>query len=201
MIYDTDVNVDNWEFQKNIQKNKNRYGLLKLGFSTFYLNRTNRSGILNAGMIGGRQQTGEWKIDARYNKKDLIERIERIAQYKDKIELYNSDAVELIKSLTETLSTNALFYFDPPYYVKGKDLYLNYYVDKDHKEIAHEISKVKRQKWIITYDDTTPIRNLYKDYRQKPFKLAYSAGKENKQGQEIMIFSDNMYIAQHKLFE
>lgn len=201
LIYDTPVTIDNWEIQKSIQKNKNRYGFLKLGFSTFYLNRTNRSGILNAGIIGGRQQLGEWKIDARYNKKDLIERIERIALYKNKIELYNSDAVELIKSLRKALSKNTLFYFDPPYYVKGKDLYLNYYVDKDHREIANEISKVKNQKWIVTYDDVNPIRNLYTDFRQKPFKLAYSAGNENKQGQEVMIFSDNLYITKHKLLD
>ena len=201
LISDTPVTPEIWEIQRNIQKNKNRYGLLKLGFSTFYLNRTNRSGILNAGFIGGRHQTGKWKIDARYNKKDLIQRIERIALYKDKIELHNSDAVELIKYLKKSLSKNTLFYFDPPYYVKGKDLYLNYYIDKDHREIADEISKVKNQKWIVTYDDVTQIRNLYTNYRQRPFKLSYSAGKENKQGKEVMIFSDNIYIAKHKLLE
>lgn len=201
LIHDTPVTADNWKIQKSIQKNKNRFGSLKLGFSTFFLNRTNRSGILNAGIIGGRQQNGKWKIDARYNKKDLIERIERIALYKDKIELYNFDAVELIKSLRKTLPKNALFYFDPPYYVKGKDLYLNYYTDKDHIEIAEEISKIKNQKWIITYDNVCPITNLYTNFRQKFFKLAYSAGKKNKQGQEVMIFSDNLYIAKHKLFE
>lgn len=201
MIFDTPVTIENWEIQRNIQKDKNHFGLLKLGFSTFYLNRTNRSGILNAGIIGGRQQTGEWKIDARYNKRDLIDRIIRIALYKDKIELHNCDAVELIKSLRKSLSKKTLFYFDPPYYVKGKDLYLNYYIDKDHQEIADGISKVKNQKWIVTYDDVAPIRNLYTNYRQKPFKLSYSAGNHNKRGQEIMIFSDNIYITKHKLFE
>lgn len=200
LILDTPVTVDNWETQRLVQKDKQQQSLLKVGFSSFYLNRTNRSGILNAGIIGGRQQTGEWKIDARYNKKELISRIERIAQYKDKIELHNSDAVELVKSLRKSLQQKSLFYFDPPYYVKGKDLYLNYYQDNDHQNIADEISKVSNQKWIITYDDVSQIRNLYSKYRNKTFKLSYSAGSSNKEGKEIMIFSDNIYIAEHSLF-
>lgn len=199
LIHDTPVTVANWETQKQIQKTKQRQGLLKVGFSTFFLNRTNRSGILNAGIIGGRQQTGEWKIDARYNKKELIQRIQRIAQYKDKIELHNSDAVELVKSLRKTLPQKTLFYFDPPYFVKGKDLYLNFYKSNDHQNIATEISKLNKQKWIVTYDDVRPIRKLYSDYRKKSFKLSYSAGSSNKEGKEIMIFSDNIFIAKHPI--
>ena len=193
------MTIESWEIQKQIQKVKHRHGLLKVGFSTFYLNRTNRSGILNAGIIGGQEQNGEWKMDARYNKKELISRIERIAQYKGKIELHNSDAVALVKSLRKTLPQKSLFYFDPPYYVKGKGLYLNYYENSDHQNIANEISKVTDQKWIITYDDVTPIRQLYSDFRKKSFKLFYSAGSANKEGKEIMIFSDNIYIAKHPI--
>jgi DNA adenine methylase len=199
LIHDTPVTVAIWETQKQIQKEKPRHGLLEVGFSTFFLNRTNRSGILNAGIIGGRQQSSEWRIDARYNKKDLINRIERIAQYRDRIELYNFDAVELVKSLRKTLPKKSLFYFDPPYYVKGKDLYLNYYKNNDHMNISYEISKVSNQKWIVTYDDVSQIRNLYSDYRNKTFKLFYSAGSTNKEGQEIMIFSDNLYISKHPI--
>ncbi|MEK0370956.1 MAG: DNA adenine methylase [Nitrosopumilus sp.] len=199
LIHDTEVTVNNWELQRQIQKTKKQQSNLKVGFSTFFLNRTNRSGILNAGIIGGRQQTGQWKIDARYNKKELISRIERIAQYKDKIELHNSDAVQLVKSLRKTLQQKSLLYFDPPYYIRGKELYLNYYAENDHQEIAHEISKLSNQKWIITYDDVTPIRELYSDYRKKSFKLNYSAGSSNKQGQEIMIFSNNIYIPKHPI--
>ncbi|MEO8664818.1 MAG: DNA adenine methylase [Ignavibacteria bacterium] len=195
LIHDTPVTIKIWEEQKQIQKEKEIHNSLKVGFSTFFLNRTNRSGILNAGMIGGRQQNGDWKIDARYNKEDLINRIEKIAIYKDKIELYNLDAVELIKSLRNKLPQKSLYYFDPPYYVKGKDLYLNHYMIKDHEYIANEINKLNKHKWIITYDDVKPIRNLYSKYRKKSFRLSYSAGSTNKQGKEIMIFSDTLYIS------
>jgi DNA adenine methylase len=200
LIQDTSVTVENWEKQKIIQKTKQQQGLLEVGFSTFFLNRTNRSGILNAGFIGGRQQSGQWKIDARYNKKDLINRIERIAQYKNKIELFNSDAVQLVKCLREILPQKSLFYFDPPYYMKGKDLYLNYYGDNDHKNIADEINKVSTQKWIVTYDNVPQIQGLYSTYRKKAFTLSYSASPSNKKGQELMIFSDNVYISNHPNF-
>lgn len=193
LIHDTPVNVSNWERQKSIQKSKNRYGKLKLGFSTFFLNRANRSGILNAGIIGGRMQAGKWKIDARYNKLDLINRIERIARYESRITLRNDDAVKLVRSLRKSLPKNTLFYFDPPYYVKGKDLYLNYYNDSDHQDIATEISKVTDQKWIVTYDNEKTIKSLYESFRQIKYTLNYSATVANK-GQEIMIFSDNLTI-------
>jgi DNA adenine methylase len=196
LIKDTPITIEIWDKQKKIQKEKNKHSLLKVGFSTFFLNRTNRSGILNAGIIGGRQQTGKWKIDARYNKSVLINRIERIALYKNKIELHNSDAVELVRDLLKTLPAKTLFYFDPPYYVKGKDLYLNYYEDKDHEQIATEISKVNKQKWIITYDNVLPIKQLYNNYRQVKYTLHYSAAKANK-GEEVMIFSNNIYIVKH----
>jgi len=200
LIHDTPVNVKNWNEQKRIQLDRQRFGLLKVGFSTFYLNRTNRSGILNAGIIGGRNQLGTWKIDARYNKKDLINRIERIALYKNKISLHNSDAVKLVRTLKKTLPTKTLFYFDPPYYVKGKDLYLNYYNDQNHEEIASAIHDLNIQKWIVTYDNVKQIRKLYLDFRQKQYYLNYSAAKASK-GQEVMIFSDNLFIAKHSILK
>lgn len=197
LIKDTPVNVTTWDIQKRIQKEKNKHQILALGFSTFFLNRTNRSGIINAGIIGGREQTGEWKIDARFNKTDLIKRIERIAQYKDKIELYNQDAVLLVKDLKKTLPSNSLFYFDPPYYVKGKDLYLNFYEKDNHKEIATEIGKLNKQKWIVTYDNVAPIQELYDAFKQVKFRLNYSVAKANK-GEEIMIFSNNLFVSKHE---
>jgi len=197
LINDTPVNIQTWELQKSIQTNKERFDLLELGFSTFFLNRTNRSGIISAGVIGGRQQTSKWKIDARFNKPYLIRRIERIADYKHRIELYNQDAIELVKTLRNILPTNTLFYFDPPYYVKGKDLYLNYYQHNDHLQIASEISKIRSQKWIVTYDNVEPIRQLYVNYRQIKYSLSYSAAQPSK-GLEVMIFSNNTYIPTHE---
>ncbi len=198
MINDTPVTMNTWREQKDIQKRKAQYGLLRVAFSTFFLNRTNRSGILKAGVIGGNDQTGNYKIDARYNKKDLISRIQRIANYKDKIELHNLDAVSLITTLDKKLPKKSLWYFDPPYYIKGKDLYLNFYDADDHQIIATAIEKMKQQKWIVTYDNVAPIQKLYNKYRQVKYNLNYSAGTVMK-GEELMIFSNDLYIAKHAI--
>lgn len=133
-IQDTPVTMDVWLAQHELQKHKDDADLLELGFSTFFLNRTNRSGILNGGVIGGKEQAGTWKMDAQYNKKDLIDRIEHIAGYADLIELTSKDAVALIKRYKRTPAAKTFCYLDPPYYVKGQDLYLNYYRDEDHKD-------------------------------------------------------------------
>lgn len=200
LIYDTPVTMDSWYQQKDVQKNKEKVELLDLGFSTFFMNRTNRSGILNAGVIGGNLQKGNYKIDARFKKDDLIHRIYRVAEYSGRIHLYNEDAVILTQQLTKTLPENSIFYFDPPYYVKGKGLYLNYYNDDDHKNIANMISQITNNKWIVTYDSVSFIMELYGKFRQQKFELNYSASNSGK-GQEVMIFSDNIKISEHPLFD
>lgn len=197
LIADTPVTMDTWQVQHELQKHKTEADLLELGFSTFFLNRTNRSGILNGGVIGGKEQQGKWKIDARYNKKDLIERIEHVAGYADLIKLTSMDAVALIKRYKRTPAAKTFCYLDPPYYVKGQDLYLNYYRDVDHQDIAKAIKKFKGQ-WIISYDAVDFISELYKDYRQKEYYLSYSAGNPAK-GKEIMVYSNGLLIPETEI--
>lgn len=193
LIKQTPITIDEWKKQKDIQKNKNKHSLLKLGFSTLFLNRTNFSGIITGGPLGGIKQKGEYKLGCRFNKKEIIKRIKKISLYKNKIKLYNLDAVDLVKLLRNKLSNKTLFYLDPPYYNKGKELYLNYYLDDDHKQIAEEINRTKKQKWIITYDNEKLIKKLYKKNKKLSYSLSYSAGK-SKKGKELMIFSDNLKI-------
>lgn len=193
LINDTPISIENWEKQKYIQNNKNLFDILSIGFSTFFLNRTNRSGIINAGFIGGHKQTGKWKIDARFNKKELISRINKIAKYKNRITIYNLDAVHLLIKIKNGLSTKSLIYLDPPYYRKGKDLYLNYYVDSDHIQISKIIKKFENYKWVITYDNVGFIRDLYSNFRLIKYTINYSASTSSK-GEELLVLSDNLSL-------
>ena len=197
LIADSPVNMDTWNAQREVQKRKVDEDLLSLGFSTFFLNRTNRSGILNGGVIGGKEQTGNYLIDARYNKKDLIGRIEHIAGYANLIDLTSMDAVVLIKRYRRTPAAKTLAYLDPPYYIKGRDLYLNYYNNDDHNAIAEAIKKYKGE-WIISYDAVPFISELYKEYRQKEYYLSYSAGNPSK-GKEIMVYSEGLTIPEEEI--
>ena len=195
LIKETPITIDEWKLQKEIQRNKETTDLLKLGFSTFFLNRTNISGIINAGPIGGIQQKGKYKIDCRFNKEKLIEKIKLIASFKDKIHLYNLDTIELIKTIRKNLNRkNNIIYFDPPYFLKGPSLYLNHYDIEDHKEVAKEIKKIKRIHWIISYDDTKEIEEIYDwvENKQK-FNLNHSAYK-SKIGKEILFFSHKLSV-------
>lgn len=192
LIYDTPVTMDEWYKQRAIQLSPGTYSTLELGFSTFFLNRTNRSGILTGGVIGGKSQNGKWKLDARFNKEDLILRIQRIARYSSRVSIYNYDASDFIKYHLPNVPRKSLIYFDPPYYVKGEGLYENHYFHDDHAKIAEQVSQIEHP-WIVSYDNVPQIVNLYKDFRFIKYDLSYSA-QERYSGSEIMFFSKNLMV-------
>lgn len=187
------LNMKEWHKQKAIQREPEEHDDLTLGFSTFFLNRTNRSGILGAGVIGGKEQLGKWKLDARFNKPDLIQRIQVIARIRERIEFSQLDAVAFIDSVAPRLPAKSLLYLDPPYYVKGSDLYLHHYQHDDHMAIAKRVAKLKSKNWIVSYDNVEQIRTMYGKFRKIVYGLSYSA-QDRYKGSEIMFFSDKLTI-------
>ena len=192
-IRDTRVTSDEWHRQRHVLQNVTTCGV-DLGFAAFFLNRTNRSGIIaSAGMIGGTQQTGLWKLDARYNAPELAERVARIGRYADRIHLSNLDAVQFLADVVTKLPKRALVYLDPPYYVKGRRrLYANFYEPDDHKAIADSLAKA-RYHWIVSYDNAPDIRRLYSRYRRVTYELRYTAA-ERQSGSEVMFFSPRLVV-------
>lgn len=199
MIEKTDVNIENWYKAREIQKNKESVDLFSLGFSTFYLNRTNRSGIIDAGVIGGLDQKGTYKIDCRFNKNVLISRIQAIARKKRKIKVYNLDALKLINKISKKSNLeDTIFYFDPPYYLKGPSLYINAYSSNDHLEVAEKIKNIKNAHWIVSYDNVDEIKKMYSGLENSEFLLSYSAG-EKKRGKEVIFFSPRLQVSSSSL--
>lgn len=196
LIRDTDVTVEEWDRQRKIQDHKAESRYLELGFSTFFLNRTNRSGIIKGGIIGGRSQTGKWKIDCRYNKDDLIKRIEKVALYANRIELHNQDAIEFVTTIRPRLGQNAFIYFDPPYYNQGAALYANFYTHESHKQLSDFICGLDC-KWMLTYDYTPDIVNLYSNVEKRLLTLSYTAAQKVK-GCEMIAFCDGLVIPDGK---
>ena len=186
------LTIDEWRKQKEIQKNKKTVSLIDLVFSTFYLNRTNRSGIINGGAIGGINQTGNYLMDCRFNKEDLIDRIKKISARKKDIRLYKKDAIKLIEKIEqEAVDNNYIFYFDPPYYLKASTLYMNHYEDDNHKTVSDRIKAINNVKWIVSYDNVPEIKNLYSDCRLKEFSFKHTA-YESREGKEVLFFSNNI---------
>lgn len=194
LIRKTEVNIDNWKKFRDVLKNKEQEPLLSLGFAAFFLNRTNVSGILNGGPIGNINQTGKYKLDCRFNKPALIERIKKIAEYKSKIRIQNLDALDLIKKIEkETGASTTIFYFDPPYYLKGKSLYMNHYDSDDHEDVGIAIKNIKKIGWIVSYDDALEIRQIYRGCKSKRHVLQHSAW-EPQLGKEILFFSPGLKV-------
>ena len=195
MIRETEINVENWHKQKKVQCRKKHATLLELGFSTLFLNRTNRSGIISGGIIGGVEQKGEYKIDCRFNKEELITRIRQVAQRKKYISVYNLDAISLIHKIEQQASkdlNNALIYFDPPYYKKGSCLYLNHYIKSDHKDVADAISLLN-YKWVVSYDNVPEIHELYDQFRNIEYSLKHTAHSA-RDGGEVLFFHHEIII-------
>ncbi|CAA1274395.1 DNA adenine methylase [Klebsiella pneumoniae] len=192
-IHQTEVSMNTWYEQKEILSANSYDDLLSLGFAAFFMNRTNRSGILNAGVIGGKAQAGKWKLDVRFNKEDLVNRIKRIAAYKDRIIIQNKDTLDLLIDLSIKSHENTLMYLDPPYYVKGQELYRNFYEHQDHVDIKNQLLKMPILHWIATYDNTEQIKEIYKGQTIIDFDLQYSA-QSKRVGSEVIIFSKNLKI-------
>lgn len=192
LINNTEITIENWRLQKEIQKQKETVDLLSLGFSTLFLNRTNRSGIIKGGVIGGLEQAGDYRIDCRFNKTEIIQRIRLIAKYQQFISVCNDDAIDLIDSVQrEAENSGTIFYFDPPYYLKADQLYMNHYMYDHHKGVSEKIRAIKNIHWVVSYDDHTAIELLYANLPTKKYSFNHSAGM-SKAGKEILFFSENL---------
>jgi DNA adenine methylase len=195
LVRDTPLTIRSWDKQKKIFANQNDNDDLALGFATFFLNRTNRSGILNGGVIGGRNQSGLWKIDARFNRNELVHRIEAIAKMKSRVRLTRMDALDFVNEGTLSWPDKTLIYIDPPYYEKGRDLYYDFYKPSDHVRIHKFVTqKLSGRHWVVSYDNVAPIRVLYKGCQQITYGIGYSA-RNAREGSEAMFFSDSLQVS------
>lgn len=188
-IADTPVTMDEWARQREVQLS-NEPEPLDLAFSTFFLNRTNRSGILKGGVIGGQRQRGKWKLDARYNKGNLIKRVHKVARFESRIFLTQLDAAAFLDNVVPSLPDRSLLYLDPPYYLKGPGLYHAFYEPADHARIAEMMAQLDRP-WIVSYDAVRPVMELYDQHRRIRYGLSYSAA-DRYRGGEVMFFSPGL---------
>ena len=196
LIANRRINMTEWRRQRDYYRKTSKTSRLKRGFSAFYLNRCNRSGIImNGGPIGGVKQKGKWKLNARYNKIELIRRCNKIAEYKERIQISSLDGLEFIR---RTDPSKTFYFIDPPYFHKGKTLYLNGLNAEYHAQLSEELKKLKNASWVLTYDDCPEIRNMYRGWtRIRPFKLRYAAA-ERRSGKELLIAPPNIKLPAHQ---
>ena len=194
-ISDCLVTPDEWRKQRIVHATQHVNARRDVGFATFFLNRTNRSGIIKGGgMIGGNDQSGKWKLDVRFNRQNLISRIRDIAQFKSRVRLTNLDAEEFLFSSVKLMPPKTLVYLDPPYFEKGPGLYESHYKVQDHIRIARKMNEGLDRKWLVSYDAHPAILEMYDVRRHLVYGLRYQAG-EKYVGKEVMIFSDDLVLS------
>ncbi len=185
MLSETRVSIAEWRRQRNVYRDSSRTSRLRRGFSAFYLNRCNRSGIImNGGPIGGIAQMGEWRLNARFNKSELRQRCEKVAEYRDRISVSCEDGLHFIGRLQPE---SIFFFIDPPYFEKGPMLYLNALDADYHTALAARIKAMRDEAWVLTYDDCPEVRQMYRGWAAiRPFSLRYTAS-ERRSGKEVLI--------------
>lgn len=191
MIEKTNITIEEWNRQKEYAQSEDP---ILRGFATFFLNRTNRSGIIKGGVIGGKNQNGAWKLDCRFNKSALIDRIQAIYKLNDRIRFFNMDAIDFLTEAIPQDLKSVLFNLDPPYYVKGAGLYTNFYNDSDHLKVA-TFMRSETRPWIVSYDNHEFIRKIYSECKFVEYDLSYTAQRKTK-GKEIMFFGNIKEIPQ-----
>ncbi len=192
-IQKTPITVEEWRAQRLIHLAQDMNDPLALGFATFFLNRTNRSGVIkDAGVIGGLNQNGLYKLDCRFNRDDLERRVRRVAKYKNRIHLTRRDALAFLAEMGENLPATTFICVDPPYFKKGQGLYTSFYEAGDHQILSKSILELENP-WIVTYDNVDEIASLYRDRRQYEFDVNYSV-KTKRLGTELLIASKGLRI-------
>lgn len=189
-ILNAKLNTREWVSQREIYLNREEHDTHALGYATFYLNRTSRSGILNAGPIGGHDQSGPYKIDARFNRNELSERIRILSLYADQIVVTSTDGKDVIEEFADR--SDAFIYADPPYFEKARGLYMNAFTLADHQSLAEVLNARAHRNWILTYDNVPQVGELYKDRRRHEFELSYSAHRARK-AKEVVVLSDSLH--------
>lgn len=192
MVANEPITMEAWHHWREVMLGQVPGTELERGFATLFMNRTNRSGILKGGVIGGKAQEGAYKLDARFMRDELCLRLARIGQRAAAISVYEEDAFRLLCDCHRFLPPKSLIYLDPPYYVKGAGLYRNFYKHEDHEQIAHLLGSTRfRRPWMVSYDNVDEIRAMYSFARSFTYGLHYTA-QQRYTGSEVMIFSDRV---------
>ncbi len=190
-IHGSEVSIEQWHTQRAIYLAPSGQSDLDLGFATFFLNRCNRSGILSARPIGGLDQTGHWKIDARFNKPELIRRIVSLGSHAAQVSIREHRAIDLIKTLNRR-SRPVLLYVDPPYVVPGEELYMTNHDWAEHERLATCLTDSPHP-WLLTYDADSRTRELYRHFRCLNFDISHTA-QVQKVGREYMFFARKLRV-------
>jgi DNA adenine methylase len=172
------ITIRSWEkFQRASQiKPRTKAEELECAAGFLFLNRTSFSGIVGAGPIGGRDQSSEYALDCRFNREELIRRIEYLSQYRDRVTVEKADGISCIRSLKA--NDDCVLYVDPPYFEYGKKFYRHHFNEDDHAKLFSAL-KACKQPWLLSYDHSESIREKYDAFTTRSVSWMNVARKFN----------------------
>ena len=179
-IKNIDISVSEWDRFRKMTPRSRRGNALKC----LFLNRTSFSGILasSAGPIGGKSQTSDYPIDCRFPVDKIVDRIQNIANYADRVSFINNgdwaETIELARRKAVKAS-NVTYYFDPPFFNKANKLYRCFFSHDDHYTLFRTLMSLK-SKWILSYDMTDEVVDLYSSHHNgHTIEIRYTAGSKS----------------------
>ncbi len=189
LVKSVNVSIDTWwAFKKYLEPDAiNKFSRIELALAFIFYNRTNYSGIIKAGPLGGKKQRSNYKIGCRFNKEQINKKIRNLRKFSEKLQVFHDDGVEFMKRARSLSKTdNLFFYVDPPYYKTGRQLYRDYFTEKDHLNLANYLTKVDLP-WLLSYDDSEFIKNIYTKTNQTYVYTDYQSRHNGRSIKELLI--------------
>jgi len=185
-----EISMETWyDFRKYLARDASlKYREIELALAFLFYNRTNYSGIIKAGPIGGRRQLSENKLQCRFNVTGIIRKIQALSDLGDKVKIELYDGIEFLRKIGRMYEDDPIFiYVDPPYYKAGKVLYRDYFTDKQHEELADVLDNITEYPWLVSYDDSEFIRKLYSKSHLQYVYTDYQAGNLKRGMKELLL--------------
>lgn len=142
---------------------KDRNSVIEIGFMKFAIHQISYSGLgtKSGGPLGGADQKSQYKVDCRWSPNYVCKKIDKMFNLLSKFNINQNACTNLdFESLIQDKSVQSLLYLDPPYYIKGNDLYQKGFSLDDHQRLA-DLLRNTPHKWLLSYDDCEEIRNIY----------------------------------------
>ena len=162
------------------------YDIVEVAGAFLFYNRTNYSGIIKGGPLGGKKQLSPYKLDCRFNKERIIERIRGLKGLYGRLHIVESDGLVFMQEMSSKFPEDSFFYVDPPYYGAGKDLYRFYFTDMEHESLSDFLTNLDPP-WLLSYDNAEFIRNLYQMRTKFPVYTDYQSGHLKREVKELLI--------------
>jgi DNA adenine methylase len=135
---------------------------LEIGFKKLIIHQISYSGLGTkaGGPIGGKSQKSKYSVDCRWNPVNLKKEIKKISKLFNRVDIRNGKCTNFDFEKILSNKTKSFFYLDPPYFIKGRELYEESFNGQDHVRLMKNLRQ-NENPWLLSYDNCSYVRDLY----------------------------------------